>query len=154
MLPSLVLVRHGRATGQAPEATLTPEGRAGISKLAARMAAAGLVPGVALVSLYRRAGETMALLLERLAPALVPEVLDTLAPEADAGTALREMLARLPGPDGRVLVVAHMPLLSVVVKKLTGELGEFRPGTMWAFELDAGRASGVMKRMEADEPAG
>jgi phosphohistidine phosphatase SixA len=131
---TLALLRHGRATGQGPDAQLTPEGEAQIRRLAAHLAGEGWRPAGAFSSPYRRARDTARTVLAAVAPGLEARTLDELTPEADPGEALAA-LHRAGLPAGAVLVVAHLPLLGRLAQRLAGADPEFGPGTLAEFDL-------------------
>ena len=144
MLTLLCLLRHGRATGHGPNAELTDHGIADIARLGRALAREGFAPAAVFCSPYLRAGQTARLLLAEVAPGLSPTVLGELTPESDPAAALAALHAH-GLPDGRVLVVAHLPLLGLMAQALTGDDPGFSPGTLAEIEL-TGPASGVIRR--------
>lgn len=131
----LSLVRHGRASGQAPDADLLPEGEAYLERLAALLVREGWRPAAAATSPYRRAQQSARVLLVALATGLEAVSTRDLTPEADPDAALATLRA-LSTPEGRLLVVSHLPLVGRLAFALTGEEVEFLPGTLAEFELD------------------
>ena len=154
MTTVLALLRHGRATGQGPQAELTAEGAGYVELLGERLAAEGWKPAAAFCSPFKRARETAELVLEQVAPGLRPTLLDELTPETDPRTALSALLE--PSlPAGPVLVVAHLPLLGLLAERLTGEDPGFHPGLFVEIELDPDHASGrVVRRVSANDLLG
>jgi phosphohistidine phosphatase SixA len=145
MMVTLGLVRHGRAGGQGPDAGLLPEGADYVARLGRRLMREGWRPAAAFSSPYLRARDTLTLLLGELASDLVPERLPELTPDGEPGRALDALLAR-GLPEGRVLVVGHMPLLGRLADELTGESAEFYPGTFVEIELDDATRRGRLVR--------
>ena len=142
----LCLLRHGRATGQGPEAELTPEGAAYVSALGVRLAAEGWRPEKVYSSPYRRARETARIVLAEAGPDLTPELLEDLTPETTPAEALAALLtAGLPA--GRTLVVAHLPLLGLLCEHLADDDPGFHPGTFVEIELAEDGASGMILRV-------
>ena len=142
---TLALLRHGRASGQGPEAGLLPEGAAYVATLGRRLAREGFSPVAAFGSPYVRAQETARIVLGELASDLVIRRLPELMPDEDVGRALDALLALAP-PAGCVLVVSHMPLLGRLTRELTGETPEFHPGTLVEIGLEATRRRGSVTR--------
>ncbi len=151
---TLALLRHGRATGQGPQAELTAEGAGYIELLGERLANEGWSPDAALTSPYRRARDTASVLLEEVAPGLRPKLLEQLTPDSDPAEAL-EALRGAGLPEGRVLVVAHLPLLGLITQALTGEDPGFHPGMFVEVELAPDGGSGrIVRRLGADDLLG
>ncbi len=149
---TLVLLRHGRATGQGPDAALMPEGLAHVTALGRRLAAEGFAPARAWCSPYRRAVETARAVLAQVAPPMEAEHLPELVPDHDPDDTLAT-LAALDLPQGRVLLVAHLPLLGLLVQKLTEEVVAFSPGTLVEIDTDAALAGGRVARIIGPEGA-
>ena len=145
MPTTLCLVRHGRAASPSRDADLLPEGERQIRALGRRLAGEGFSPVAAASSPYTRAHRTARLLLSVVAPRLEPALLDQLLPEADAEAALDAVLSG-GAPLGRVLVVAHMPLLGHLAMRLAGEDPGFSPGTLVEIEISDDVASGRLVR--------
>jgi phosphohistidine phosphatase len=148
---TLGFIRHGRATGQGPDSDLLPEGAAYVATLGRRLAREGWKPLDAFTSPYLRARETARIVLGEMASDVVPHVLHELTPDQAPSRALDALLAhRLPA--GRVLVVAHMPLLGRLTDELTDEPQEFYPGTFVEIQLDAEKRRGwLMRSIGPDE---
>ncbi len=148
---TLALVRHGRAGGQGLDADLLPEGAGYVATLGRRLRREGWTAEAGFSSPYLRARETLRILLEELASDATPRRLPELAPDHDPERTLDALVGVLP-PAGRVLVVAHMPLLGRLAVELTGEPIEFFPGTLAEVALDAPRRRGVLvRRIGPDE---
>lgn len=143
---TLCLLRHGRAGGQGPDADLLPEGREHIAALGRRLAAEGFAPALACCSPYRRAAETARVLLAEVAPGLAAERRFELTPDYDPG-GLADTLAGMGLPAARVLLVAHLPLLGLLVQRLASEVVNFTPGTLVELEMDNRFAKGRVTRI-------
>lgn len=150
---TLSLLRHGRATGQGPDAPLMPEGEAYVRALGRRLAAEGFAPAAAFSSPYRRARDTAAIVLSEVAPGTTARHLGELTPEHDPQDTLT-VLRALGLPAGRVLLVAHLPLLGLLVQALTDEVESFSPGTLIEIETDASLAPGRVARVVGPPGAG
>ncbi len=114
----LILMRHGKtearaANGEDMDRALTPEGRAAAASVAHALAAAGLIPDVALVSPAVRTRQTF----EALA-AVIPDV--KLQTEPDLYDAAAEVLREAAGQADAetVLLVAHNPGVGVLATAL------------------------------------
>jgi phosphohistidine phosphatase SixA len=148
---TLGLVRHGRATGQGPESDLLPEGAGYVATLGRRLGREGWTPLAAFSSPYLRARETARILLGELASDLRPVLLPELTPDQEPERTLDALLWHKP-PAGRVLVVAHMPLLGRLADLLTEEPVEFYPGTFVEVVFDAAtRRGSVVRRIGPDD---
>ncbi len=141
----LCLLRHGRATGQGPDAELLPEGAAYVAALGRRLAGEGWRPQSVYASPYLRARETARIVLAEIAPGVTPALLEELTPETPPKEALAALLAS-GLPPGRTLVVAHLPLLGLLCDELTGDDPGFHPGTLVEIELTEGARSGRILR--------
>ena len=144
----LILMRHAKTEGRAAsgedmDRALTPEGRTAAASVAHALAAAGLIPDVALVSPAVRARQTF----EALA-AVIPDVklqtepdlydapVDVLrdaAARADADTVV--MVAHNPGVGGLALSLMQACVAAGVEERAALEQG-FPPATAAAFEAD------------------
>ncbi len=145
MTSTLLLARHGRADGMHAEASLTHEGESAVRRLAARLLAEALPPDAACVSPYRRARQTMAGLLLGLDSRIEPQVVSDLMPDSEADEALLALQAHGLG-TGRLLVVSHMPLVSAITRRLTGEDHGFMPGHLVEIALEEGAKHGRLLR--------
>ncbi len=143
---TLSLLRHGRATGQGPDAALMPEGEAHLAALGRHLAAEGFNPTRAYCSPYRRAVESARTLLAEVAPGLAAEHLTELTPDHDPDDTVAT-LAALELPAARVLLVAHLPLLGLLVQRLTDDVANFSPGTLVELEMDGGLSEGRVVRV-------
>lgn len=150
---TLCLLRHGRAFGQGPDAALLPEGEQYVAGLGRRLAAAGFAPARAYSSPYRRARETARLVLAEVAPGMSAQPLTELQPDHDPGHTLA-VLRALELPAARVLLVAHLPLLGLLVQQLTREIVAFSPGTLVEVEIDDAWDEGRVTRVVGTEGAG
>ena len=142
----LCLLRHGRATGQGPDAQLLSEGIAYVSALGRRLAAEGWRPARVFASPYLRARETARIVLAVVAPDSSAELLEELTPETSPDDALAALLAA-GLPEGRTLAVAHLPLLGLICEHLTGDDPGFHPGTYVEIELAEDGDSGTILRV-------
>lgn len=150
-LKVLYCIRHCAASGQEPDAPLTPEGYRQAGVLAAHLAGAGI--GRIISSPYRRAQESAAPLAARLGlavetdPRLKERVLsagnrpdwyerlresfadpDLRLPGGESGReatqrGLAAIHAALTGPAGTVAVVTHGNLLALILHHFTGDFG-------------------------------
>jgi len=150
----LILLRHAKAEGDAPsgddfDRALAPRGQREARAVAAKMAALGLHPDVALVSPALRTRQTFEAVDEALPGAQAH--FDRSLYNADAG-ALRQ-LAQEAGEDaGTVLVVGHNPGVQELAVRLMAEghapaaylaraTIAFPPAAMAVFAMDeTGRA--------------
>ncbi len=132
---TLCLLRHGRATGQGPDAALMPEGAAHVRALGRRLAAEGFAPVRAYSSPYARARDTAAILLSEVAPGMAAHPIHELRPDYDPHLTF-ELLRALELPAARVLLVAHLPLLGLLVQTLSDAVVHFSPGTLVEVEMD------------------
>lgn len=149
---TLCLLRHGRALGQGPDAALVHEGEQYVIRLGQRLAREGFAPRRAYCSPYLRARETARLLLAEVAPGLAATPLSALTPEREPEET-RAALASLDLPPGRVLVVAHLPLLGLLVQHLADEVVTFMPGTLVEIEVDRDCDHGSVTRiLDPDVP--
>lgn len=142
---TLGLVRHGRASGQGPDSDLLPEGAAYVATLGRFLAREGWAPSAACTSPYRRAAETARILLGELGSSLEPRRLPELTPDQDPERAIDGLIACAPDA-GRLLAVAHMPLLGRLVLELANETADFMPGTFVEIALDPARRRGTFVR--------
>jgi phosphohistidine phosphatase len=117
----LILLRHAKSDwpdGVAdPDRPLAPRGQEAAPKMAAYLAAQGLLPDRVLVSPARRTQETWALVAESV-PAraeTVPEIYE--APPERILAAIR----RAPEEAGTLLVVGHNPGIGELAAALVGE---------------------------------
>ena len=146
MALTLCLLRHGRATGQGPDAALMPEGAEYVRTLGRRLAAEGFRPARTYASPYLRARDTATIVLSEVAPGTRAEHLVELTPEHDPERTL-ETLRALELPAARVLLVAHLPLVALLVQALTEDVVAFSPGTLVEVETDAELRAGRVARV-------
>jgi phosphohistidine phosphatase SixA len=150
----LGILRHGRASGQGPDAALLPEGAEYVRRLGRRLRRDGFSPVAAFSSPYRRARETATVVLGELASALDPVLLAALTPDADPQALLDEFEAR-GLPAGDVLVVSHLPLVARLASAIAGATLDFTPGAWAEFELERGALHGeYLRYLGPDELAG
>lgn len=153
MTTLLCLLRHGRATGQGSTATLLPEGEAYVASLGRRLAREGFKPAAAFSSPYVRARDTANILLGELGSSVPLVIVRKLQPESRPMEAL-DALFEHGVPDGRVLVVSHLPLIAHLAFGFTGETVDFQPGTYVEIRLDAEKLGGeVIRTIGPDDPA-
>lgn len=150
MLRVLALLRHGRASGQGPDATLEPEGAAQLRRLGAKLGAEGWQPAAVVTSPYRRARESAHVLAQALTPAVETHVLPELKPEAEPEDAIEAILAAAPLATP-ILVVTHLPLVGRLAQELLGEEIAFFPGTFVEIVRDGDGASRLLRRWNAHE---
>lgn len=120
-MPTLVIVRHAKA--EVPTAglsdhdrALTVEGRDAAARLGVRLAEAGLVPEVALVSSANRAQQTW----KRMAAALPATHSRTVADLYEAGIGAYQSALSELGEVGVAATVAHEPTASAFASWLAG----------------------------------
>jgi phosphohistidine phosphatase SixA len=142
---TLCLLRHGRATGQAPDAGLMHEGAEHITALGRRLARYRFSPALAFCSPYLRARETARLLLAEVAPGMVPEQLHELTPDHDPARTIAVLEAR-DLPAARVLLVGHLPLLGLLVQRLAADVVAFSPGMLVEVEMEEDWSQGRVTR--------
>lgn len=118
----LIIMRHGEAGMHAVDAqrSLTPPGRADVTRVAGAITAAVEPFDAIWHSPYRRARETAQLLAASLDRPLVEQ--DSITPEHDPA-AILTLLQQQP-TQSRLLLVSHMPLVNI----LTGLLVDGRAG--------------------------
>ena len=133
---------------------MTAEGAGYIELLGERLAGEGWTPAAAFCSPYERARHTANIILAHVAPGVRASLLDTLTPESDPDETIA-MLKAAGLPEGRVLVVAHLPLLGLISQRLTGEDPGFHPGKFVEIELAPNRVSGhIVRQLGADDLLG
>ena len=148
MSRTLVLMRHGLASGQAPDAHLLPEGWQDIVRLGRVLAREGWSPSLVIASPYRRAQETTNVLLGTLGVSTPIETSASLTPECEPSEALeaiRPSAADLPC----VLVVSHLPLLDSLLYAITDTMPGFSPGTFVEIALTSDAKGRVVRRIVA-----
>jgi phosphohistidine phosphatase len=127
MARTLALLRHGRASGQVPDAALTPEGTQQLRRLAAVLRAQGWRPDVILASPFARALESARTFAAALGVTQAPVALDALIPDSEPLDALQAIDAAAPA-SASILVVSHLPLVARLALELTGEEVSFTAG--------------------------
>jgi len=146
MIVTLGVLRHGRATGQAPGALLTPEGEAYVARLGRLLASEPWRPVAAFSSPYVRARDTARIVLGELASDLAPWELPELEPDTPPDRALDALLAS-GLPAGPTLVVAHMPLVARLAQEIADEVPDFSPGTFAEISFDTRTRRGWLARV-------
>ena len=136
----LILVRHGHAPfveGRSSR-SLSPQGIEEVRSLAAYLSREKLTPHKIIHSGILRAEQTATLLKDHLAPHLSLEPGEHLKPESS----LSHWLSLLPGLEKDLMLVGHMPYMSLMVKKLSGKSTPFPTGHAVILEKNpAGRWS-------------
>ena len=169
MSGELLLVRHAKAAGQAPDAPLTPEGEWGAARLADALAERGITRIVS--SPWTRAVETARPLAKRLSlevetdPRLTERVLsgvsvpdwqtrlrasfadaELVLPGGESGQVARtRILAALEearDPDGLTVVVTHGNLMALALGLDFEGWATLRNPDVWSLDTD-GRAKRV-----------
>ncbi len=141
----LLLMRHGRATGQGPLSPLMPEGEDYVRALGRLLRSEGIAPVQTYASPFTRARMTAEIVLSELVDQPKVTHLTELQPDHDPVDALFTL--RMHGlPDGHVLVVSHLPLVGLLTGLLTQDDPGFSPGCMAVIELDEKRSSGKLLR--------
>ncbi|MFN3596733.1 MAG: SixA phosphatase family protein [Rubricoccaceae bacterium] len=159
-MPTLLLLRHAKAVPDHPDGDharpLAERGHREAARTGRFLAGTGLVPARVLVSTARRTRETWDGLAAAHAEAAgtlpAPHFSDALYhahPDALLSAA-DDALARLEaeghtaaGPERPLLLVAHEPGLSQLVRRLTGAAAHFPPGTLACIDASAPRWADV-----------
>ena len=150
MARTLALLRHGRASGQVPDAALTPEGMQQLRRLAAVLRAQDWRPDVILASPFTRALESARTFAAALGVTQAPVALDELIPDSEPLDALQAIDAAAPA-SGSILVVSHLPLVARLALELTGEEVSFTTATLAEIrDAGDGRAH-LVRRLSPDE---
>jgi len=145
MAVALDLLRHAQAVPAGPDGDrrrgLSPEGRRGLTALAARLARQGWRPDRVFSSPYARALDSARIVAGAAAPPVEVETLEALEP-GNAPTELLAALRRRGVTGGHVLLVGHQPLLGLLARCLTGVEPGIAPGALVRIqcpgELDPG----------------
>lgn len=148
---TLALMRHGLATGQAPDAPLMAEGEEDVRCLGARLAGEGWRPDLVLCSPYRRALHTARLMADALAPLAGFETLSQLVPEGDP-TEAAAVVRALAADHACVLVVSHLPLVGLLTAEFTGDSVPFTPGTWVEMAVPGDGRARLVRRVAPREP--
>ena len=146
MVRSIALLRHGLASGQAPNATLLPEGSAYLRRLAAVLDADGWRPDRVLSSPYVRARDSAEIIVKALSLTLAIEVIPELSPESDPDDALRAIADATPS-DRTVLVVSHLPLVGRLSQELICDDPGFSPGTFVEIVREGDAPARLLRRV-------
>jgi len=147
---TLALLRHGRATGQGPDAPLMPQGIEQLHKLAAALKAEGWRPAAMLSSPFTRALDSARALAVGLGIAPSPIVLQALIPDSEPLDALNAIDAAAPGSPS-ILVVSHLPLVARIANELLGEEIGFTPATLVEIADSGDGRAKLVRRLSPDE---
>jgi len=146
MLRVLALLRHGRAEGAGADARLLPEGEAYLRRLGAKLESEGWQPAAILTSPYARACESADIIGAAVGFDDRIAILRELLPETDPEVALEAIVAAAPLAP-RVLVVAHQPLLGLMVQDLLGLDPGFAPGTLVEIAREGDGVARLLRRI-------
>jgi len=150
MVRTLALLRHGRASGQSPDAALTPEGLQQLRRLASALRAQDWRPDVIVTSPFARALESARTVAAGLGVTRAPLVLDELIPDSEPLDALQAIDAAAPG-SASILVVSHLPLVARLALELTGEEVSFTPATLAEIRDGGDGEAHLVRRLSPDE---
>ena len=150
MARTLALLRHGRASGQGPDAPLTVQGIEQLQRLAAVLAAEGWRPEIILASPLVRAKESARMIASGVGVTRPPVVLHELIPDSEPLDALQAIDEAAPG-SSLVLVVSHLPLVGRIAQELTGEEVAFTPATLAEITDQGDGAARLVRRLSAEE---
>ena len=150
VLRTLALLRHGLATGQGPDAPLTPQGVQQLRKLAAVLRAEGWRPQSIFASPLARALESARAFAAGLGVTEAPVELRELMPDSEPLDALRAIDAAAPDSTS-VLVVSHLPLVGRIAHELSGEEVPFAPATFVEIADQGDGEAHLVRRLSADE---
>ena len=150
MVRTLALLRHGRAAGQGPDASLTAQGIEQLEKLAAALKAEGWRPEAILASPLLRARESARMIAAGIGVTGLPQVLRELIPDSEPLDALQAIDAAAPG-SRLVLVVSHLPLVGRIAHELTGEEITFTPATLAEIADQGDGTARLVRRLSAEE---
>ena len=127
----LILMRHGRAGGGAPDElrSLTPLGRNDVTRIGHQIKKTGWAVDRIVHSGYKRAQETATLLSGILKPDAGIEIITGITPDANAFS-IRQTF----DDANRLLIVSHLPLLDGLVYEFISPVHQndliyFMPGT-------------------------
>ena len=145
------LLRHGIAesfneSGDAAR-VLTPEGQAAIRVLGTGLGRVNWQPDRAYSSPFRRARQTMALVIETAGLKLAPKFMAELQHESTPADTERALRAEL-GAALHVLLVSHQPLVGLLTRYWTGKLVPFAPGDLVGIEFSSAIAPGMGQIVE------
>ncbi|MGD8569161.1 MAG: phosphohistidine phosphatase SixA [Gammaproteobacteria bacterium] len=129
----LYLVQHGQAVSkdQDPDRPLSSQGESDVSRMAALLAAAGIVVDRIVHSGKTRAEQTAAILANSLSDSGTIEVVDGINPN-DSVAAFADQVV---GWNTPVMVVGHLPFMAKLVTRLAvpdreQPVVEYQPGTV------------------------
>jgi len=145
------VLRHGIAEPFHEEGDharpLTREGETAIEALAARLKVANWRPDRAYSSPFRRAQQTMALMIERAELPLSPQLMSELEHESTPPDLELALLPTL-GQARHVLLVSHQPLVGLLAHHWTGTRVPFAPGDLLGIEFSSTIARGAGRIVE------
>ena len=144
----LILLRHGKAetnaaSGKDFDRALAPRGRADAAATGARLADAGFIPDLVLVSSARRTQETW----EAAQPSFPNARVEVRSDLYNAGAGLILKLVEDAGEDGAVMVVGHNPGLHEVAIRL---LERARSGKALIAQASAGFPTAAAAAFDLD----
>lgn len=129
----LYLVQHGEATAKDidPERPLTEQGKADVSKVAARLAQAGIRVERVIHSGKTRARQTAEILVDKIAPGIEAGISERINPLDDPAA----FDWRAAGGGADTMLVGHLPFMAKLVAYLvTGDsdntLVGYQPGSV------------------------
>ena len=126
---------------------LTPEGEAAIHALGLKLKITNWRPDLAYSSPFRRAQQTLALLIQSAALALSPQLMSELEHESTPSDLELALLPTL-GKARHVLLVSHQPLVGILAKHWTGTRVPFAPGDLLGIEFSSMIARGAGRIVE------
>jgi phosphohistidine phosphatase len=141
---NLMIMRHGEAEPYAGETTdasrsLTNFGREYVHKVAQELVKAGANRGeidLILVSPYLRTQQTADIVMDNLGQKPLRKTCNWLLSESSVQTACEELEAiRYLNPDN-ILIVSHMPLVSLLLEYLSGDRLALGPANVALVELE------------------
>ena len=150
MVRTLALLRHGRAAGQGPDATLTPEGVHQLQKIAAALRAESWRPAVIFVSPLTRAQQSASMFAAGIGLGARAVVLRQLIPDTEPVDALQAIDAAAAGAAS-ILVVSHLPLVARIAHELTGEDISFTPATFVEIADQGDGTAQLVRRLSPEE---
>ena len=149
------LLRHGVSDpshdGGDAARELVPQGKAAIRTLGEALKRSDWRPELALSSPYRRACDTLAVLLKAAGLSLEPGIEGALEPESTPDELERALIAQL-GRCRHVVLVSHMPLVAQLARYWTGTPVAFRPGELLGIEFKTAIAPGAGHIVEQITP--
>lgn len=150
MVRILALLRHGQASGQGPDASLTPQGAQQIQRLAAALRAEAWRPAAIFASPLARAKESARTFAAGVGAEQQAIVLHELAPDSEPVDALQAIDAAASGRTP-ILVVSHLPLVGRIAHELTGQEVPFTPATFVEIADEGNGEARLVRRLSPDE---